>query len=88
MTINKELTDRPTFTPRPINIPINPGNDRYAYLSHDPQTVFARAPSSFFKTPDARYASRMRKRALQIMTYTIDGHTLTKREIVNHKDFH
>ena len=67
-TINKDLTDGPTFPPRPINIPTNPGN--------------------------ARYASRMRKRALQIgvkpenMTYTIDGHTLTKREIVNHKDFH
>ena len=93
-TINKDLPDGPTFPPRPINIPTNPGNDRYAYLSHDPRTVFAGAPSSFFKSPDARYASRMRKRALQIgvkpenMTYTIDGHTLTKREIVNHKDFH
>ena len=93
-TINKDLPDGPTFPPRPINIPTNTGNDRYAYLSHDPRTVFAGAPSSFFKSPDARYASRMRKRALQIgvkpenMRYTIDGHILTKREIVNHKDFH
>ena len=93
-TINRELPDGPIFPPRPINIPTNPGSDRYAYLSHDPRTVFAGAPSSFFKTPHARYASRMRERALQIgvkqenMTYSIDGHTLTKREIVNHNDFH
>ena len=86
--------DGATFPPRPITIPTNPGKDRYAYLAHDPRTVFAGAPSSFLKSLDARYASRLRKRALQIgvkqddISYCIDGHTLTKREIVHDNDFH
>ena len=93
-TIDRELPDGPTFPPRPVYIPTNPGNDCYKYLSHEPCTVFAGAPSSFFKEPDARYASLMRKRALQIgvkpedITYSIDGHTRTRTEIVHHNDFH
>ena len=39
--------DGATFPPRPVHILTNPGKDRYAYLAHDPRTVFAGAPSSF-----------------------------------------
>ena len=61
--------------------------------AHDPRTVFAGAPSSFLKSLDARYSSRVRKRTLQIgvkqddVSYCIDGHTLTKREKVHDNDF-
>ena len=33
--------DGATFPPRPINIPTNPGKDRYAYLVHDPVGQFS-----------------------------------------------
>ena len=91
-----QITRRSDFSIKTlaINIPKNPGKDKYAYLAHDPRTVFAGAPSSFLKSLDARYASRLRKRALQIgvkqndISNCIDGHTLMKREIVHDNDFH
>ena len=84
----------PEFPPKPISIPLNPGRDRYAFLSHDPRTLFAGAPSSFSRIPDARYASKLRNRALQIgckpedVSYCVRGHTITKTETAKHKDFY
>ena len=85
---------RPIFPPKQISIPLQPGKDRYSFLSHDPRTLFAGAPSSFAKDPDSRYASMLRRKALQIgcqpgdISYCIDGHTLTKTEEVKTDSFH
>ena len=44
--------------------------------------------------PDARYASKLRNKALQIgcrpedVSYCVRGHTITKTEIAKHQDFY
>ena len=78
--INRPV-DGPTFPQRPIHISTNPGRDTYAFLHHDPRTLFAGVPSIFSRTPDARYAAKLRKKALQIgcppgnVRFCVDGHT-------------
>ena len=90
--INPDV-NQPKFPPRPLHIPLNPARDRYSFLSYDPRTLFAGAPSSFMKSKEARFMSKARREALQIgvdptnVKYCVEGHTMTKSEIVQKGDF-
>ena len=85
---------KPKFPPPPpVDIPIYKSRNKYDYLLHDPRTLFAGAPSSFLHGEDSKYASKMRKRALQIGTkpedisFCIDGHVLSTMETVKTESF-
>ena len=81
------------FPPKPIPLEQVRSRNKYSYLLHDPRTIFAGAPSTFLKDENAKYADRLRRKALQIgvrhenLSYCADGYSLTRTEFVQQGTF-
>ena len=85
-------TTKPKFPPPPVDIPIQKSRNKYDFCFMTPYP-FCWISFSFLHGEDSKYASRMRKRALQIVakpddiSYCVDGHVLSTMETVKTEIF-